>query len=582
MYEPPDEQAAGQHYLVCGNEDCEKNGEFYCNACHRPMCDDCQDEHLKQTNTKKHQVVLYRQRRRQLPEEKCKLHPRRNLDILCKECNIPVCSKCCTTQEHQGHSYDDLEEIYAERFASMFACCQNKVSEIQESYLPKSHQLRRNITVDVTEIKNTMENVRADMESEAKALKQLVDAVTSENIEQTRTVENELLRQLELQEITCDEYIIYLENLVVKMQKSMATTSFNIISLSRYEELEIRNLPMITKPTLPIFIAGKCRKEDVVNILGKLSEQFQAKELEKSKNKPIASLSIKVKPMERHVEEERGRSVVKQRLSLSSSVTKIREYSVPGVDSVYHVSVDKLGRLWVSDSGRNLVQTDLEGILLQRMKTSGGDEGYHTVTQDRDIAIVYTERDEKVIKMIGIDKTTTEFIKTGDWTPLSVHSSHINGDLLVGMIKDGEAKITRFNKAGKQTQRIQWNSKGQALYTSPHYIAENINGDICTSDYFKEAVVVVNELGQYRFSYKGQGSRFRSWGICTNVLGHILVCDGISATVHLLDQDGQFLSKILTQNHGLEHLRSVFVDAQHNLCVGQHGSNTITVFNYLQ
>ena len=129
------------------------------------------------------------------------------------------------------------------------------------------------------------------------------------------------------------------------------------------------------------------------------------------------------------------------------------------------------------------------------MKSSGGDEGYHTVTQDRDIAIVHTERDEKIFKMLGIDKTATEFIKTGDWTPLSVHSSHINGDLLVGMIKDGEAKITRFNKAGKQTQRIQWNSKGQALYTSSHYIAENINGDICTSDYFKEAVVVVNELG---------------------------------------------------------------------------------------
>ena len=35
MSESSDEQAAGQHFLVCGTEDCQKNGKFYCNACHR-------------------------------------------------------------------------------------------------------------------------------------------------------------------------------------------------------------------------------------------------------------------------------------------------------------------------------------------------------------------------------------------------------------------------------------------------------------------------------------------------------------------------------------------------------------------
>ena len=34
MSEPSDEQAAMQHYLVCAIEYCQKNGQFYCNACH--------------------------------------------------------------------------------------------------------------------------------------------------------------------------------------------------------------------------------------------------------------------------------------------------------------------------------------------------------------------------------------------------------------------------------------------------------------------------------------------------------------------------------------------------------------------
>ena len=47
MSEPSDEQAAMQHYLVCGIGDCQKNGQFYCNACHQPLCEQCRDEHKK-------------------------------------------------------------------------------------------------------------------------------------------------------------------------------------------------------------------------------------------------------------------------------------------------------------------------------------------------------------------------------------------------------------------------------------------------------------------------------------------------------------------------------------------------------
>ena len=56
MSEPSDEQAAMQHYLVCGTEDCQKNGQFNCNACHRPLCEQCRDQHQKSPNTKNHEI----------------------------------------------------------------------------------------------------------------------------------------------------------------------------------------------------------------------------------------------------------------------------------------------------------------------------------------------------------------------------------------------------------------------------------------------------------------------------------------------------------------------------------------------
>lgn len=62
------------------------------------------------------------------------------------------------------------------------------------------------------------------------------------------------------------------------------------------------------------------------------------------------------------------------------------------------------------------------------------------------------------------------------------------------------------------------------------------------------ALVVTNREGKYRFSYPANGSelRLKPNGICTDALSHILVCDGKTDTVQMLDRDGHFLSHLLT------------------------------------
>ena len=94
--------------------------------------------------------------------------------------------------------------------------------------------------------------------------------------------------------------------------------------------------------------------------------------------------------------------------------------------------------------------------------------------------------------------------------------------------------------------------------------------------------MVVNKSGQHSFSYTGQGSVFRPCGICTDILGHIVVCDDVSNTVHLLDQDGRFLSLILSQQPDLKYPRGVCVDDENNLYVGQRFCNKVTVCKDLQ
>eukprot|EP00105_Crassostrea_gigas_P022067 XP_011441430.1 PREDICTED: uncharacterized protein LOC105338134 [Crassostrea gigas] len=563
---PPD----AQHYLVCGTEDCEKNCQFYCNDCHQTMCEQCRDEHQKNKKTKNHEVVHYKQRKRPLPLEKCKIHPTRNIELLCEECQIPICSKCTGTKEHRGHAFTDLELVFAEKCSH----CHIEITKIRSYFEPTSQDLKKEIAGDVTEIKKIIEGVRTSIKTESESVKKLVETITSDKIEQVNKIEQSLLETLNGQNQKIDDYINYLNDLIQTFYGYLSPSNIEQLTFAlKSENLVIRPIPETSKPVPPIFTAGQYSKEDVAKLLGRMT--VPNTKLENRKIKPMETAYTQLKPTGKQRKQDREKSDVKQTLSLSTSVTKVREYTVPGVDDVYHISLGKSGRIWVSDRYGNLVQTDLQGNQLQNIQTSGyRDEGYHTVTQDGDL--IYTDKYNKVINRITPGNTITEFIKTGGWRPISIHSSHINGDILVGMIKDGEGKVTRYNKTGTEIQNIQRDSKGQGLYSLPHYITENINGDVCVSDSIKHAVVVVDKSGQHRFSYTGQRSRFNPYGICTDVLGHILVCDEI------LDQDGQFLSLLLTSQQGVGHPRSVCVDDENNLWVGQFNTNTMTVCKYLQ
>eukprot|EP00105_Crassostrea_gigas_P013786 XP_011430215.1 PREDICTED: protein PML [Crassostrea gigas] len=569
---PPD----AQHYLVCGTEDCEKNCQFYCNDCHLPMCEQCRDEHQKNKKTKNHEVVPYKQRKRPLPVVKCKIHPTKEIDLLCRECQIPICSKCTGSKEHRGHLFTNLEIVFDEK-VSIY---NEEIANIRSYFDPTSQNLKKEIAGDVTEIKKIMAGIRTSIKAEAESVKKLVDAVTLDKMEQVNKIEQSLLQTLNRQNQEIDDYINSLNDLIKTYYGYLSPSNIEQLTFAlKSESLIIRPIQQTSKPVPPVFTAGQYSKEDVAKLLGRIT--VPNTKPENRKIKPIETASTQTKPTGKQRKQDREKSDVKQTLSLSSSVTKVREYTVPNVDDVFHISLGKSGRLWVSDMVGNLVQTDLQGNQLQKIQTSGiKDEGYHTVTPNG--GLIYTDTKNKVINRITPDNTITEFIKTGDLEPLSINSSHINGDLLVGMQTDKEAKVTRYNKTGTEIQNIQRDNKGQELYSGPHYITENINGDVCVSDYTKHAVVVVDNSGQHRFSYTGQGSRFNPYGICTDVLGHILVCDTFSATVHLLDQDGQFLSLLLTPQQGIKYPRSVCVDNENNLWVGQRFTNTVTVYKYLQ
>ncbi|XP_062579879.1 uncharacterized protein LOC134241877 [Saccostrea cucullata] len=184
----------------------------------------------------------------------------------------------------------------------------------------------------------------------------------------------------------------------------------------------------------------------------------------------------------------------------------------------------------------------------------------------------------------------TKTFLTPAWNVLSIYSSHISDDLILGTYIIDEnhfkAKLLKYSKNRELLQSIQYH-QGKSLYSFPLFISENTNRDICTTDIEKCVVTVVDGSGVFRFRYYGHSTEkgFFPTGICNNIYGQIIVCNRHYAnpSVHLLSSNGDIALIILTKNaNGINDPYGVYADDEGNLYLGQHGSNTVMVYRYLQ
>lgn len=100
------------------------------------------------------------------------------------------------------------------------------------------------------------------------------------------------------------------------------------------------------------------------------------------------------------------------------------------------------------------------------------------------------------------NKTIIKWISFTEWMPCSVCSTS-SGDLLVILNSNSnmQTKAVRFF-GSKEKQVIQFNEVGQFLFSSGYsirYLRENMNLDICVSDFKGRSVVVVNKTGETTF-----------------------------------------------------------------------------------
>lgn len=254
-------------------------------------------------------------------------------------------------------------------------------------------------------------------------------------------------------------------------------------------------------------------------------------------------------------------------------------------DHISYVASDRI----LTSCGCHLLLINRKGKIINQKNnlfchSSVDGSGNHAVNNESNVFYIRNETD---VHKLSKNWKNTHFLNT-PLKPSCVHCSTITNELLVGMYqeKTKTGMVFRYDHAAQLTQKIQHDNTGLDIYINPNYITENSNGDIVVSDfiYWSGAVVVTDREGSYRFSYTGNplGPKFWPKGICTDSMSHILVCDTLNHSIHMINMDGQFLSYLKISYLFYGPPISLTYDFNMNcIWIGYKYKNTINAYRYI-
>ncbi|XP_052684437.1 uncharacterized protein LOC128164559 [Crassostrea angulata] len=222
----------------------------------------------------------------------------------------------------------------------------------------------------------------------------------------------------------------------------------------------VLNIPQSIKLTvsLPSFTPQKIDKEEIYQQFGSLSaSSIETEEQVYTMESPGVESSL---PDRLLYDEPWILTQITSGLNCVSCVSKEEQWT--------H-GLDNMTRLY-----------NLRGELLKAIKTISGNYPEDiAVTRSGEQVLVYTDKDDRTVNIVKNTQIQT-VIRLQGWGPRSVCSTS-SGDLLVVMDSNDvkQTKVVCYSGSTKK-QRIQYNGKGQPLYSSVvfKYISEKNVSDI--------------------------------------------------------------------------------------------------------
>nr|XP_034310821.1 uncharacterized protein LOC117684116 [Crassostrea gigas] len=560
-----DPKRSAQDVLRCNL--CETpNPQYNCDICHINLCKMCAGEHLLD-ESKEHRVVPIRQRGYGPDYPTCLKHTKKHCELHCEQCDIPICTQCVSSNEHLGHKAIDIMKI----FDTKKELLKNDLQELDISLIPKYHEIAAAISIQETELEKHSKSLTIAICKRGEELHREIDETIRKRKTEINQMQIKCLAALDKEKTEISQSISFITQRIVNLKKLLDSNDLYLVSAykSKNDIDRFRKLPPFLRAKFPCFSSKKINTELLNQEFGMLS-----------------AFSI-----DSH--EHDNKMEIPRTVSLSSVVGHSRLIDQPKVITTIDTDFKNLlsvacltdQQIWTRGKSNIIKLYNLQGELLESIRTKS-EQMPRDITVSKNGNLVYTDFFDRTVNILK-NKQISEVMRFQRWRPLRVNST-VSGDLLVTMVGD-KKKRTKVVRCTYSTdnQTFLFDSKAQPLYFSPpnrsiYYVIENKNRDICVVDGTACAVDVVNQAGKLRFKYTGppcaSKKPFCPVGICTDSQNRILIADNANDTIHILDQNGQFLKYI--DNCDFHEPYGLCVDTRDNLSVTECSIGKVKIIQY--
>ncbi|XP_065930173.1 tripartite motif-containing protein 3-like [Magallana gigas] len=530
---------------------------MYCDICHIHLCKACVGEHLSEF-AKEHKIVPFEKRG---STTKCPNHSSKICELYCEQCDIPICVQCTSSTEHQGHTFVYIVNILEKQKSVL----QKDLQELERLIFPKYQEIASIIPVQRATLNVSSQKIASYISKHGEEMHREIDSIIKKLKSDLADMDSKYFTVLNKHEDDIKHMLSDITQTIADLRKLVNSDDVGLVSAYKSRNAEFRRLPPKLTVTLPTFSPQKIDKQQLSGQFGSLSElSIETKE----QNYTLDSSSTESSPPERSLID-----VPRIITEINTEYTYDRNVSCLSNEDIWILSNDNILRLY------NLQR----GLLKSFQTKSGNCAADITVTRNGDL--VYTDVTNRTVNIVK-NKEIQTVITLQRWIPCGVCSTY-SGDILVAMnqIDWGlQSKVVRYS-GSTEKQSIQYNDNGRALYSSggfSKFISENMNQDICVSDWKARAVVVVNHSGKFRFTYTGLPSStkkpFNPYGITTDSQSRILIADLDNHHIHILDRDGQFLR--LIDNCHFKEPHGLCVDTRDNLFVADSKTCKVKKIQY--
>lgn len=539
---------------VCDTCDTGKSARKMCVECSDWMCSHCCNMHQKVKVTKDHTLVTQDDLQSGEYDEvvknsfeplMCNKHDE-PLRLFCAEpsCMAPICTVCKTTLGHDGHAALELDEQAAAESSQIrdllpntqrsIVACQNKIHNLKHEEKVTNY-VRKKIHKQINaRLEEVIEGVVKQLNDYGEELHNQVESMVKEH-------KKELRHELD----SCQKQ---LQQMITAKTFSDALLEFNrpeeLVAMSREVNDRLHDFQSFrdtvppgwkqprlhpAQPVMPLQIKqmfGNLVFEGEV-IKTVLLRSFSAKLPDDAKDCALCDVSLDID--DNIIVVDRDNKKVKVfdcngNLQLSTGVWLLK-------------SPNRVTAL--KQTGRILVKDDKS---LRIINPQGTFEKYTFADLKQPVGMTQSESGEVVIT---------------DWM---------------------ESSVICYDEGGNVTRKF------RVACEAPGYICAAPNGNMIISDWKQHCVKIFNNEGELVHNYgrhgAGDAELDHPYGICCDKFGHIIVADTWNNRIHLVSEEGKYLSILLSKDDGLLWPQAVSIDKKGNLIVlEQHGN--VKIYQYL-